>query len=299
MLVIETKIHETIWGGKKLTKYSGTKCEKIGHLYSINCNKNETNAILNGEYKGKTLNEWFSENKKEYGLECYEYFPLVIALVEANDNLSIQVHPDDETAPILDSKIKYGKNESWFFIDAPDSGTIYDGCLCKNHEELKKAIAEKKMESVTDTLPVQKGDYTYIEAGTLHALAKGSLVYEIEENAGCTYRFYDFDRIDKDGKKRPLQIPEAFYAIHLSNKSKIKHYSSLPIEERRYSTQHLENINKYKNTTKTIQVFTLLKGEYEVECLTITPGMSVLLEPNEEIYMNTPVEAMVAQPKKI
>ena len=299
MLIIKTEVHETIWGGKKLTKYSGTNSEKIGHLYSINCNANETNIILNGEYKGKTLNEWFSQNKGKYGLEEYEYFPLVIALVEANDNLSIQVHPDDETAPILDTRIKLGKNESWFFIDAPDSAAIYDGCLCKSMDELKTAIAHGKMESVTDKIPIKKGDYTYIVAGTLHALSKGSLVYEIEENAGCTYRFYDFDRLDKDGKKRPLQIPEAFYSIHLENKSQIKHYTDIPIEERRYFTQHFNSIPSYKNTANTIQVFTLLSNECEIDGIRIMPGMSVILAPNEAISFTTNVEAMVAEPKTL
>lgn len=299
MLIIKTEVHETIWGGKKLTKYSGTNCEKIGHLYSINCNEKETNLILNGSYKGKTLNTWFEENKAKYGLSDYDYFPVVVALVEANDNLSIQVHPDDETAPVLDSKIKLGKNESWFFIDAPDTGAIFDGCLCKTMDELKTAIATGKMESVTDTLSVKKGDYTYIVAGTLHALAKGSLVYEIEENAGCTYRFYDFDRLDKDGKKRPLQIPEAFYSIHLGNKSEVKHYSDKPIEERRYFTQHYESINSYKNESKMIQVFTLLSGKYSLDGFTVTPGMSVILEPNESISMDSNIEAMVAQPKTL
>lgn len=299
MLIIKTEVHETIWGGKKLTPYSGTDCEKIGHLYSINCNKNETNTILNGEYKGKTLNDYFTKNKSRFSLDEYEYFPLVIALVEANDNLSIQVHPDDETAPVLNPEIKHGKNESWFFIDAPDTGSIFDGCLCKTPEELQKAIAKGEMETVTDKLPIKKGDYTYIVAGTLHALAKGSLVYEIEENAGCTYRFYDFDRIDKDGKKRPLQIPEAFYSIHLKNKSEIKHYSDTPIEERRYFTQYFPKISHYKNESKTLQVFTLLSGLYELDGFTITPGMSVILEPGEHIDIRNEVEVMVAQPKRL
>lgn len=298
MLVLETKVHETIWGGKKLTPYSKSNCEKIGHLYSINCNKDESNTILNGANQGKTLNEYFAENKAKFGLEEYEYFPVIIALVEANDNLSIQVHPDDHSAPILNPAIKRGKNESWFFIDAPESGYIFDGCLCKTMDELKASIESGKMEAVTDHLEVKKGDYVYVVAGTLHAMSTGSLVYEIEENAGCTYRFYDFDRIDRDGQKRPLQIPEAFYSIHLGFKSEVKHYGSEPIEERRYFTQHYEKIEAYKNTSKTLQAFTVLQGECTVDGVAVTPGMSVVLEPGEELHIS-PVEAMVAQPKRV
>ncbi|MBS6263356.1 MAG: hypothetical protein KH549_09470 [Clostridium sp.] len=299
MLVLETKVHETIWGGKKLTPYSNSNCEKIGHLYSINCNKNETNRILNGQYKGKTLNEYFDNNKEKYGLEEYDYFPLIIALVEANDNLSIQVHPDDQTAPILDPSIKLGKNESWFFIDAPEKGFIYDGCLCSSMDELKKNIADGNMEKITDHLPVKKGDYTYVVAGTLHAMTTGSLVYEIEENAGCTYRFYDFDRIDKDGNKRPLQIPEAFYSINLKNKSEIKKYGREPIEERRYITQHFDELKYHINESQTLQVITVLDGEFLVDGINVIKGMSIILEPGEKLVISNSVEAMLAQPKRI
>lgn len=298
MLVLKSVVHKTIWGGKKLTPWSGTDCQKIGHLYSVNCNEKETNEILNGSYAGKTLNEYFEANKEKFGLKEYSYFPLIIALVEANDNLSIQVHPDDETAPILNPEIKLGKNESWFFIDAPDSGYIFDGCLCKTMDELKHNIAAGNMEQITDHLSVKRHDYTYVVAGTLHAMSAGSLVYEIEENAGCTYRFYDFDRIDEDGNKRPLQIPEAFYSINLENKSEVRQYNGKPIEERRYITEYFESISHYKNNSKTLQVFTILSGECVVDSIKVIKGMSIILEPNEEIIID-PVEAIVAEPKKL
>ena len=300
MLILETVVHETIWGGKKLTPYSNSTCEKIGHLYSINCNANDTNKILNGAYRGKTLNEFFEENKSKFGLEEYRYFPIIVALVEANDNLSIQVHPDDQTAPILNPNITLGKNESWFFIDAPEAGYIFDGCLCHSMEELKEKIAKGEMESATDHLEVKRHDYTYVVAGTLHAMTKGSLVYEIEENAGCTYRFYDFDRIDKDGNKRPLQIPEAFYSIKLGQKSSVSNYQEgQAIEERRYITQYFSKLEHYKNESNTLQVLTLLSGNFALEGISVTPGMSVILEPSESIYIEQGAEIMLAEPKRI
>lgn len=298
MLVLETRVHETIWGGEKLTPYSKSACRKIGHLYSVDCNEKESHVILNGPYKGDTFNHYFTENKARFHLEQFEFFPLVIALVEASDNLSIQVHPDDECSPVLNPKIKLGKSESWFFIDPPSEGSIYCGCLCKTMDELKHSIASGNMEAVTDRLPIEKNDYVYIKAGTLHAMSRGSLVHEIEENAGCTYRFYDFDRIDKDGNKRPLQIPEAFFSIHLENKSVTGKYGELPIEERRYITQHFESVSTYRNTSSTLQVFTVLNGVCEVDGIAVTKGMSIVLEPGEELHI-APVEAMVAEPKRL
>ena len=296
MIVLKSEVHETIWGGSKLTPYSDSVCKRIGHLYSTNCNEKETNIILNGKYKGRTLNEYFEENKSRFGLEQYEYFPLVIALVEANDNLSIQVHPADDIAPTLNPNIKFGKCESWYFIDPPISGAIYCGCLCNSMEALKQSIANGQMEEVTDKLPIKKGDYTYVVAGTLHAMSAGSLVYEIEEDAGCTYRFYDFDRIDIDGKKRPLQIPEAYYSINLRNKSVVSRYDGKPIEERKYITNHLENVTEYKNESNTLQVFTIIDGECTICDIKMRRGSSVILEPGEVLKIDA-VEAIVAQPK--
>lgn len=299
MVVLQTIVHETIWGGKKLMPYSGSTCEKIGHLYSVNCNEEGSNLILSGAYAGKTLNDYFGAVKSRFGLEKYDYFPLIVALVEASDNLSIQVHPDDGTASLLDPRIKLGKNESWYFIDPPASGFIYNGCLCRDMDELKQSILFGQMERAMGRLPVKKGDYTYVVAGTLHAMTAGSLVYEIEENAGCTYRFFDFDRIDKDGKKRPLQIPEAFFSIHLENRSDVTQYHGTdPIDERRYITWHFDKAERHENKSSTLQVFTILDGICEIDGIEATKGMSVILEPGEKLCIDQ-VEAMVAQPKRL
>ena len=296
VFLLKNEIHETIWGGGKLAPFAGSTSSRIGHLYSVNCNAEGSNTILTGPYRGRTLNAYFDENKARFGLAGYEYFPVVIALVEARDHLSIQVHPDDATAMLLDATSRGGKNESWFFIDAPESGEIFCGCRAKTMVELKDAILTDRMESATDRLRVQKGDYVFVKAGTLHAMSRGSLVYEIEENAGCTYRFYDFDRTDSDGKKRPLQIPEAFFSIRLGNKSVAKQYGDAPIEERRYFTQHYARLEDYRNESQTLQVLTILSGEAEIEGHRAVRGTSVVLEPGDELHI-TPVEAMVAEMK--
>lgn len=295
MLILKPEVHETIWGGEKLTPFSGSTCKKIGHLYSAYCHANGTNIILNGAWRGKTMSQYFDENKARFHLGDCEYFPLIIALVEAADNLSIQVHPDDETAPVLDPAIRRGKNESWFFIDAPEDGAIYNGCLCSNLEELRRSIISGNIEQVTDRLPVKKGDYVYVKAGTLHSMSKGSLVYEIEENAGCTYRFYDFNRIDKNGKSRPLQIPEAFFSIKPENKSEAKRYDGA-MEEKRYITWHYEGLTRYRNESDTLQASTVLSGGATVDGVEVITGMTVILEPGEEADFEGS-EVMIAQPK--
>ena len=284
MLVIKTIVHETIWGGEKLTPYSDTDNKKIGHLYSLVSNGEFESEILNGEYKGQLFRKYFDENKNRFGLSKYKEFPFLLALVDASDDLSLQVHPNDKTAKELENA-DFGKNESWYFIDAPKTGKIFDGCKAKTSEELKEKAAQNKYDDVIDYLEVKSGDYVYIEAGTMHAMAAGSLVYEIEENCNVTYRVYDFDRIDKNGKKRPLQTENALKSIDVSLKSKAVPYVGEKVE-RFYSTQLFKNIEEYTNNSNTLECLTVINGVSEIENCKIQRGVTIVLEPNETVKLN-------------
>ena len=284
MLVIKTIVHETIWGGEKLTPYSDTDNKKIGHLYSLVSNGEFESEILNGEYKGQLFRKYFDENKNRFGLSKYKEFPFLLALVDASDDLSLQVHPNDKTAKELENA-DFGKNESWYFIDAPKTGKIFDGCKAKTSEELKEKVAQNKYDDVIDYLEVKSGDYVYIEAGTMHAMAAGSLVYEIEENCNVTYRVYDFDRIDKNGKKRPLQTENALKSIDVSLKSKAVPYVGEKVE-RFYSTQLFKNIEEYTNNSNSLECLTVINGVSEIENCKIQRGVTIVLEPNETVKLN-------------
>lgn len=286
MLVIDTIVHETIWGGDRLTPYSGSNSKKIGHLYSLISNGELESKILNGKYKGQLFRKYFDDNKEHFGLAKYKELPFLLALVDATDDLSLQVHPNDEMAKKLENA-DFGKNESWYFIEAPKNGKIYDGCKAKTSEELKQKVAEGRYDDVIDYLVVTPEDYVYIKAGTMHAMAAGSLVYEIEENCNATYRVYDFDRIDKDGKKRPLQTDKALDSIIVTNKSKAERYElGVEKKERLYSTKLMKNVSEYVNKTKTIECLTFLKGESILDNCKIHKGVTVVLEPNEKIAIN-------------
>jgi mannose-6-phosphate isomerase len=243
--------------------------------------------ILNGKYKGQLFRTYFDENKARFGLSQYKELPFLLALVDATDDLSLQVHPSDEMAKKLENA-DFGKNESWYFIETPKSGKIFDGCKAKTSEELRQKVEQGKYDEVIDYLDVKPEDYVYIEAGTMHAMAAGSLVFEIEENCNATYRVYDFDRIDKDGKKRPLQTENALNSIIVENKSKVEKYSKCSEKhERLYSTKLVKNATEYKNKTKTIECLTFLSGENILDGCKIQKGVTVVLEPNEGISINS------------
>lgn len=299
MLVLKPIVHETVWGGETLTPYSGSKCRKIGHLYSVYDAEDMSNEILNGKWKGRTIGEYFSAEKKNLHLEEFGRFPLVIALVEAAEHLSIQVHPDDEDALKLEG-LPRGKNESWYFLRAPQSGRIFNGSKCQDKEELARAIRNKELEKMVDYLPVKQGDYVYVTGGTLHSMSAGSLVYEIEENTEITYRFYDFDRVGPDGLPRTLQIEKALAAVHLGDRSVIRHYGDAAIEERLYITQKYTDFSHYKNENETVECVTIISGGGYLPPTgqTVRTGQSIILEPGEELQL--PIElAIVARPKSL
>lgn len=295
MLILDTITHETIWGGQRLMPYSDGSCSKIGHLYSLLCENGHSNKILNGSYQGRPFHEYFMENKNCLNLGQYKEFPLILALVEANDNLSIQVHPDDYIAKNLEN-YDYGKNESWYFIQAPEKGYIYNGCTGGSIEEVKRKVAEGDLESITDHLKVENGDYVYVEAGTLHALSTGSFLYEIEENCPLTYRLYDFNRRDEQGRLRELHLEKALKAIKVDLKSKVRRYANDYIEERRYITQLHENINSYSNNSQTLECLTMLDADFVLEAVTVKTGTTIILEPGEMINVHIK-KAMMARPK--
>lgn len=283
MVVLDTICHETIWGGPRIAKFANVEGNKIGHLYSVFCRDNVSNCVLNGIWKGQTLNEIFPLWKADFQMERYTYFPLTIALTEADDNLSIQVHPDDVVANAVEHMAR-GKRESWYFLEAPQNGYIYNGCVCRDDEECDRFLQEKRFLEMTDKLPVHAGDYVFVEPGTLHSITAGSLVYEIEEGSDCTYRFFDFDRVDVDGKQRELHIAKASRALQIHKKSIVQHYHAIDwIEEETYATKKLEHVSTYQNNSTMLECFTLIQGRATCDGVDISPGMTVILWPNELI----------------
>lgn len=294
MMILKPIVHETIWGGEKLTPVSGTDCKKIGHLYSCMEADGQSNEIMNGSWKGRRFSEYFADVKADYGLDGYVQFPLIIALVEASDNLSIQVHPDDETAYKLE-QAPFGKNESWYFLQAPQSGSIIGGCKAADKETMRQAVVKGEADRVIDHIPVKKGDYVYIKGGTLHAMTTGSLVYEIEENAEYTYRIYDYDRLDRDGRKRPLQIEQALESLRLDLKPVVKSYGGKEIGERMYDTMLIGHTDSYTNQSDMLECITILQGEVcEGTCIA-RAGQTLILEPGDTIRGS--IKGIMARPK--
>ncbi len=196
MLLLDTVNKTTIWGGTRLQKFGADPLNtRVGSLYTVAGNEELTCTVLNGEFIGMTLHEVYAADPARFGCPQFPVFPLLIGLVDAAQDLSIQVHPGDAYARER-LGAPFGKTESWVFLSPPASGSIVCGCACESREDLAAKVREGAVESVLGRLPVRKGDYVFVETGTLHALTAGCLVYEIQQSTDVTFRFYDYNRVE-------------------------------------------------------------------------------------------------------
>lgn len=205
-------VADNIWGGTRLIKEYGIQTDKnpAAEAWVLSCHPAGPSTILNGECKGKTLQEVYLADKSICGTkgEKYDFFPLLIKFIDAEKDLSIQVHPDDEYAMRVEGE--YGKTEAWYILDCtPDAELILGFNKNVSVEEFKKAAQSDEMMDICNRVKVKKGDVFFIESGTMHAICKGILLAEVQQNSNTTYRIYDYGRLGKDGKPRELHVDKA------------------------------------------------------------------------------------------
>ncbi|MBQ4363618.1 MAG: class I mannose-6-phosphate isomerase [Oscillospiraceae bacterium] len=201
-----------LWGGTRLRDDFGKKCDfdKVAESWELSCHKDGPSVVATGEYAGLTLPEYIKRFPQVLGSACdrFDFFPILIKLIDAKDNLSVQVHPDNEYAMKVEGE--YGKTEMWYVIDADEGAQLLYGF---KHEiskgEFRERIQHNNLLDVVNAVPVKKGDFFFIDSGTLHAIGKGILIAEIQQNSNTTYRIYDYGRVGADGKTRPLHIDKA------------------------------------------------------------------------------------------
>lgn len=283
MLILETIIHDVVWGGEKIGPQIGMLGVRIGHLYSLVDQKGVSNRILNGNPSEKDFGSWFAVHKERFGMGRFSEFPFVVAIVDAKENLSLQVHPDDERARALEGA-GFGKNESFYFLESPPRGTIAS-CPVDTLEEVQAILECGNPLDLVEYSPVAKGDYLYVQAGTLHALCAGSLAYEIEENVPYTYRVYDWGRLGDDGLPRPLQIEKALQCIRPGLRAQARPMRARETE-RLYETWRVDGRQMPVGPATGLECWTALGGSHELDGIPVRLGTTVVLEPGESMPPN-------------
>ena len=267
-----------IWGGEKLKTKYGKQTEKMpcAESWELSFHKDGLTKLANG----KTLAETITEKDLGENVKGFPFFPVLIKFIDAKENLSVQVHPSDEYA--LANENSFGKTEMWYIIEAEEGAGIYLGFNRDvTKEEYETAIKEKRLTELLNFYEVKAGECYFIPSGTIHAIGKGCLICEIQQNSNLTYRVYDYGRKDKNGKERELHIEKALQVTKLTK------HKNAPLTGDTLGVSKYFTVKKLcvKNEVlradnKTFQCLTCVKGQGEIDGQAIQTGDSFFVPAN-------------------
>lgn len=210
-LFLTPLFQDRIWGGTSLRDQFGYEIptETTGECWAISAHPNGQSVVSAGEYAGKTLGQLWDENREVFGGVEGNTFPLLTKILDANKDLSVQVHPNDEYANDNENG-ELGKTECWYIIDCKEGADMIYGHNAASKEELIQMVNSGEWNSLLRRVKIKPGDFFYVPSGTIHALCEGTLVLETQQSSDTTYRVYDYDRTDDKGNKRELHLEKAF-----------------------------------------------------------------------------------------
>ncbi|MGG3888394.1 mannose-6-phosphate isomerase, class I [Metabacillus fastidiosus] len=217
-IFLQPILQERIWGGEKLKRFNYEfTSDFIGECWGISAHPHGQSIVRNGKYKGFTLERLWNENRKLFGNYKKRKFPILVKILDANKDLSVQVHPNDEFASLYENG-ELGKTEFWYVIDCKEGAEIVYGHHAQTKEQFIKMIEQGKWGELLHRIPIRPGDFFYVPSGTIHALCEGTLILEIQQNSDTTYRLYDYDRVDSNGEKRELHLEKAISVSNVPHK---------------------------------------------------------------------------------
>ena len=214
-LFLQSVMQEKIWGGTKLRDEFGYKIpsDKVGEYWAISAHPHGVSTIKNGRFAGMGLDQLYAEHRELFGNSSEPVFPLLTKILDANDWLSVQVHPDNHYA--MEHEGVLGKTECWYVIAADEGAEIIYGHNAKSREELRQQIEKKEWDKLLTKVPVKAGDFFYVPSGTMHAIGSGILILETQQSSDTTYRVYDFDRKDAKGNLRELHLEKSIDVLNI------------------------------------------------------------------------------------
>ncbi|HIR91471.1 MAG TPA: mannose-6-phosphate isomerase, class I [Candidatus Limicola stercorigallinarum] len=214
IITLEPVFKEKIWGGRKLETEFGYHIPDgpVGECWAISAHPNGDCVITSGEYAGHTLSWLWAEHRELFGGAEGDRFPLLVKIIDAKDDLSIQVHPDDAYAAEHENG-SLGKRECWYVLSAEEPGSIIVGQRAHSREEFAQMVEEGRWSDLLNEIPIKAGDFFQIDPGTVHAIKGGTVILESQQSSDVTYRVYDYDRKQDDGTLRPLHMAQALDVI--------------------------------------------------------------------------------------
>ncbi|WP_278036274.1 type I phosphomannose isomerase catalytic subunit [Flavobacterium nitratireducens] len=306
-LQFEPILKERIWGGEKLKTVLGKPIQSstVGESWELSTVEGDVSVVANGELKGTSLMILIDESPNEIlGTAVYarfgKQFPLLFKYLDAREDLSIQVHPNDALAK--ERHNSFGKTEMWYIMQADEDARIIVGFKEKsNAEEYVANLKNKTLLSILDDVKVKSGDVFFLETGTVHAIGAGLVVAEIQQTSDITYRIYDFDRVDAQGNGRELHIDLALDAINYDKVDTYKNYSKEPnksntVVDCPYFTTNLIPLDgevKVNKNGETFTVYMCVEGSFELDY----NGMKYSYKKGDTVLIPAEIKAFVLSGK--
>lgn len=300
ILKMKPVFKEMIWGGHKLKDIYGydIPSDHTGECWAVSAHKNGDCTIENSEFSGKTLS-WLFENHRElFGNIEGDQFPLLVKIIDAKNDLSVQVHPNDDYAKIHEDSL--GKTECWYVLQADQDTKMVMGHHAKTKDEFIKAIEEDDYDNLLNSFEIQEGDFFYIPSGTLHAICSGSLIYEAQQSSDITYRVYDYHRKDADGNERQLHVQQSIDVTNVpADISQNKNFQETDLEhgtKTRYVESDFFKVDCYKmNGQNTVvndapfQMVSIIEGKGTLDQMDVKKGDHFLIcsDQKETIFHGT------------
>jgi mannose-6-phosphate isomerase len=287
VIFLEPVFKEMIWGGNRLRTDFGydIPSDNTGECWAVSAHTNGDCTIKSGIYKGEQLSSLWKNHRELFGGAGGDTFPLLIKIIDAKADLSIQVHPNDEYAFQYENGA-LGKTECWYILDCDADGKIVVGHNAKDKEELKTMIAKHRWNELIRVLPIKKGDFFQIEPGTVHAIKSGTVILETQQNSDITYRLYDYDRLS-DGKPRELHIDKSIDVIQCPHEDKGTDRKEIILEQavveelvtcRYYSVRKLSvNGKQTFQQTEPFTILSVIEGQGFVDGIKIIKGDHFIL----------------------
>jgi len=310
LLKIKPVFKEMVWGGNQMRTLFGFNIpsDHTGEAWVVSAHPNGDGMIENGEFEGQSLSSVYSTHRALFGSGSNLKFPLLIKIIDAKQDLSVQVHPDDAYAQKFENS--YGKTESWYVLGCPQGTTMIIGHHLKTKEDYETSIKEGSLEPKLNKFEIKKGDFFYIPARTIHAIRSNSLIYEVQQNSDITYRIYDYNRKDDKGSLRQLHIEKALDVTQMPYVA----YPTTPITTETPNLRLTKLVNEiYFSVTKAecngsseyviedeFLIIGCIDGEVEINGMTLRIGQHVIAPHSiRKLKISGQATLIFSAPKKI
>lgn len=282
-----------LWGGSRLRTEFGKEInlEPLAETWECSVHPAGLSYVASGEYTGAELREVLKEHPEYLGTHPDKnQFPILVKFIDASKNLSIQVHPTDEYARDHENG-QLGKSEMWYVVDAAKNASLIYGLKQPmSKEQVRSAIKDGSIERYLNCVPVKKGDVFFVEAGTIHGIGAGALVAEIQESSDLTYRLYDYNRIDKKGKKRELHIDKALEVVNFNATTsprqpmRVLKYKNGSASESLGRCKYFQVERMLLNTERNRSMYPYQTGSNSFNVLLCTSGCGVMIGDMDPIF---------------